>query len=132
MEIMETREAVKESVESFTIYELDDKYIPASKLTGDREYFSTLREFDEKLIESGAIRLHLDFLKAFDDKKEAEAAAKQKWGPEINPDTVKVDQKFSVISDEKGPVAVREIFLDAKDGSLLEEQTEILKYGRLS
>jgi len=120
--------------ESFTMYELDGKYIPASTLLidGKQELHSTLQKICGITRESaGNTKLHLDFLKAYKDKKIAIEAVKKEWGSDIHFDNVKLKQQYSVVNDKIGPVAVKESLLDTNNNSLIQQQTKILKQGQL-
>jgi len=126
------RDTIKEGSATFTLYETAGKHIPASRsLNGGQEFFSTLREQNGITSETGSIKLHLDFLRAYKNQKEAVEAAKLKWGIEIKIDRVKLDKKYSVVLDKTGPVAVKESFFNVNDGSIVHEQAKILKQGRL-
>ncbi len=128
---MNERELSKETLESFTIYEMGGKYIPTSKLAkGDQEFFSTLEKYNGVTKEVGSIEPHLNFFRAYTDKKTAADEAKKKWGVEINPIFVELKERYSVINDQNNdPVAVKKTYTG--NGSLVQEQTRLLKTGQL-
>lgn len=125
------REAAKEAIEDFKIYEIDGKHVPVSKSDdGNQTFFSTLLERNGLTMESGSIKHNLDYFKAYKSKKAALKAVQNKWGSEINPVSVKLNRKYSVVIDKNdNPIAVKKSFYN--DTSLVDEKTNILKQGRL-
>lgn len=118
--------------ETYQIYESGNKFIPVNQSNSNAmTIYSELRQFSGKNIESGSIKLQLDFARGYKDEDAAIESAREKWGSEINLESVLLNREFFVIFDQNEPVAVKEAFFDAKDGSFVQEQNKILKQGRL-
>ncbi len=127
------RDAVKEKSEAFTLYEMDDRFIPVSQSTTDQgtAIYGQLEKWGKDTTESGSFGLHLDFARAFGNKMEAIEAAKKKWGSKIKIDPVKLDRQYSIVEDAAGPVAVKEALVSQKDKTAVEEITRPLRQGSL-
>lgn len=128
-----------EKVTTHTLYELDGKYIPVTagtidnqlNIDGKQKFYVTLGKMCGITSESLSIEeLHLDFWRAYKNKKVAIEAANKKWDSEVHLDNVKLKQQYYIIADKVGPVAVKESLVD-NNNKLVQEQTHILKQGRL-
>ncbi|MBU1344041.1 MAG: hypothetical protein KKE44_26550 [Proteobacteria bacterium] len=126
------REEAKEQSESFSLFEMDGHFIPASKsVEGNQEFYSTLRGQEKFITEAGSLNLHLDFIRAFKDKKKALDAAQKKWGSAIDIQHVKVKEKNTLIINQDGVAAIKKSYLSEQDNSIVQEDINILKNGSL-
>jgi hypothetical protein len=81
---------MKKQSETFKLYEMDGQFIPASfRNYKDRNLYSYMKQSGAIDIESASYELILDFKNAYNNKDRAIEAAQNKWGKEINLDSVK-------------------------------------------